>query len=233
MKAFKRSKVIALAGISAAFALICEVGSMFFEPMTLTFAVLSAIFISLPFVKDFWLGGVLAYVVCSICAFFIGNIQSVPFIVFFGAYAVVQWAIEYKFMPIINQKWLKYLVGYTFKLAFLEVAVAIIWFLAGAVIPTLIFLGKEIKLTYLIFSLGSIPFFILYDLLMHFVFINLKKLLKRILREDDNVVSDDDIKDKRVDLPTEDKNTSSTLDDFLGINDDADSKNKDEENDCK
>lgn len=191
----KKSHMIALSGISSAFALICVVASIYVEFLTLTFSVLSAVFISLPFTKNYWAGGILSYVVCSIIAFLIGNINSLPFILFFGAYAIIQWSIEYKLCPKIKNKIVKYLVAYTIKLAYLQIVVAILWFLANAVIPTLVVFGKEIKLTYLIFSLGSIPFFLLYDIMMHLVFKNLVYLIKKVIKDNKTTTTDDDFPD--------------------------------------
>lgn len=179
----KKSRIIALSGISCALALICVVCSIYVEFMTLTFAVLSAIFVSLPFTKNSWAGGILAYITCSICAFFIGSINSLPFILFFGAYAILQWTIEYKLAPVLKNKVLKYTLCYLLKLAYLEIVVAILWFFANAVIPTIIIFGKKIEMTYMIFALGSIPLFLLYDLMMHLLFKNLKILINRIVKD--------------------------------------------------
>ena len=87
----KRSHIIALSGISCAMALICVVGSIYVEFMTLTFAVLAAVFVQMPLTQKYWVGGILSYVATSILAFVIGNINSLPFILFFGAYAIIQW----------------------------------------------------------------------------------------------------------------------------------------------
>ena len=107
----KRSHIIALSGISCALALICVVGSIYVEFMTLSLAVLSAICIQMPLTQKYLLGGILSYVSTSIFAFLIGNINALPFILFFGAYVLVQWLIEEKLSPLIKNKILKYESG--------------------------------------------------------------------------------------------------------------------------
>ncbi|MDE6967629.1 MAG: hypothetical protein K2P12_03140, partial [Clostridia bacterium] len=145
----KRSHIIALSGISCALALICVTCSIYIEFMTLTFSILSAIFVSMPLTQNSFVGSVLTYVATGILAFLIGNIYGLPFILFYGAYALIQWLIEQKLYPLLKNKIVRFSVGYLLKLAYFEIIVAIIWFLASAIIPTLILFGKTIKLTYL------------------------------------------------------------------------------------
>lgn len=235
----KRSRVIALAGISSAFTIICITASIYFEPMTLTFSVLSGIFVSLPFTKDYFVGGVLSYVVSSICALFLGGniLLGIPFIVFFGAYSIISYAIEYKLAPRLKNKLLKYSISYVLKLIYFEIAIAIIWFSMSAIIPSLIIFGNEIKLSYLILSLAGIPLFILYDIMMHYVFVSLKYVVNKRVKDVDVIEDSEDIKEgNKKDIfgfdsenDIKDKNDSEkndydkTLEDFLKV-DDSDKK---------
>lgn len=189
----KRSRIIALSGISCAMSLICVVGSIYVEFMTLTFAVLSAIFLQMPLTQNYWLGGVLAYVSTSILAFLIGNINALPFILFFGAYAILQWLLEYKLQPKLSNKIVSYSVVYLIKIAYFEAIAAIIWFLFNALVPTLVIFGKAIKLTYLIIALAGIPIFLLYDIMMHLVFKNFAIIIKKVVNKTSKTTTPDDI----------------------------------------
>ncbi len=189
----KKSYVIALSGISCALALICVVGSIFVEFMNLTFAVLAAIFVSMPLTQKSWVGGMLSYISTSIFAFLIGNINALPFILFFGAYAIIQWSIEEKLYPLLKNKIVKYSVGYILKLGYFEAVMAIYWFLFNALIPSFVLFGKTIKLTYLIIALAGIPIFLLYDLMMHLVFKNFTFLINRVVRKTTRTTTPDDI----------------------------------------
>ncbi len=189
----KRSHIIALSGISCAMALICVVGSIYVEFMTLTFAVLAAVFVQMPLTQKYWVGGILSYVATSILAFVIGNINSLPFILFFGAYAIIQWGLEEKLYPLIKNKILRYTAGYAIKIIYFEAIIAIFWFLFNALIPVLTIFGKEIKLTYLIISLATIPIFLLYDLLMHLVFKNFTIIINKVVKKTTKTTTPDDI----------------------------------------
>lgn len=208
----KRSHIIALSGISCAMALICVVGSIYVEFMTLTFAVLAAVFVQMPLTQKYWVGGILSYVATSILAFVIGNINSLPFILFFGAYAIIQWGLEEKLYPLIKNKILRYTTGYAIKIIYFEAIIAIFWFLFNALIPVLTIFGKEIKLTYLIISLATIPIFLLYDLLMHLVFKNFTIIINRVVKKTTKTTTPDDImynsEEKKDDIFTnsDDKN---------------------------
>lgn len=189
----KKSYVIALSGISCALALICVVGAIYVEFMNLTFAVLAAIFVSMPLTQKSWVGGILSYISTSIFAFLIGNIRALPFILFFGAYAIIQWFIEQKLYPIIKNNIAKYSVGYVLKLGYFEAVIAIYWFLFNTLIPTLVIFGKTIKLTYLIIALAGIPIFLLYDLMMHLVFKNFTFIINKVIKKTTRTTTPDDI----------------------------------------
>ena len=200
----KRSHIIALSGISCALALICVVGSIYVEFMTLSLAVLSAICIQMPLTQKYLLGGILSYVSTSIFAFLIGNINALPFILFFGAYVLVQWLTEEKLSPLIKNKILKDSVVYVIKIGYFEAVVAIFWFLFNKLIPAFIIFGNTIEMTYLIVSLAGIPLFLLYDLMMHLVFKNFTMVINKIIKKTTKTTTPDDIMYNGEESPKED-----------------------------
>lgn len=218
----KRSHIIALSGISCAMALICVVCSIYVEIMTLSFAVLAAVCIQMPLTQKYWLGGILSYVATSIIAFLIGNINALPFVLFFGAYAIIQWGIEQKLYNLIKNKILKYTVGYVIKIAYFEIIIAVFWFLFNAIIPTFVLFGKTIKLTYLIISLAGIPFFLIYDILMHYIFKNFTFIINKIIKKTTRTTTPDDIM-YNGEVDKKDNCNSDNIDNFQDF--DSSSKN--------
>ncbi len=216
----KRSHIIALSGISCAMALICVVGSIYVEFMTLSFAVLAAVCIQMPLTQKYWLGGILSYVATSIIAFLIGNINALPFILFFGAYTIIQWTVEQKLYKLIKSKILKYTIGYAIKIAYFEIIIAIFWFLFNAIIPTFVLFGKTIKLTYLIISLAGIPLFLIYDLLMHLIFKNFTYIINKIIKKTSKTTTPDDIM-----YNGEEEKENNSSNDIFKNNTDLDSSN--------
>lgn len=176
-----RSHQIALAGVSSALSLIAFTLSYYVKPVTLGFSVLAAVFLMIPLTKDYWLGGILSYVAVSIISFFIGNIKSIPFIIFFGLYAIVQWGLDIAFFRVEKiSKPIKYVITWIIKLAYFQLVVFISWEFLQIMIADINIFG--LKMTYLILSLGGTVVFILYDILMHFVFKNLKWFINKYIK---------------------------------------------------
>ena len=158
--------------------------------------------------------------------------MSAPFIIFFGLYAVIQRAIEDVFMPwvediaTIHSKngenktigvVLKYVFGYIIKLAYLQIALAILWFATSAIVPELNFFGLEITLTYLIFALGAIPIFLLYDIMMKLVYMNMKIIINKKIPDANNTTTSED---RMFDSSEED--SSDSLSDIVEIPENTD-----------
>lgn len=90
-------KEIALSGVSAALAIVFILGAVYVPNLTLSFYVFSAIAISLPLLKNLIISSILSYVVASIVAFLLVSINAMPFILFFGLYAIISWLLDFKF----------------------------------------------------------------------------------------------------------------------------------------
>lgn len=171
----RKSHIIALAGISSALSIISIVLACYVEPLTISFMVLSGIFLMLPLTKGYWIGSLIGYVVSGIVSFFIVNINALPFILFFGLYVPVQWILDFKLSDKFKNKWLRLALFWIIKIAFFEIVICACWFLMQAVIAEMHIFGHSI--TYLIVSLGLLPIFIMYDLLMHCVYVNVKRII--------------------------------------------------------
>lgn len=167
------AKEIALTAVSCALTLIAYTLAVFVEPMTLGFYAISGIAMSIPLTKGYWRGTVLGYVVASICSFFINPINSVAFIAFFGIYGLIQWSLDFNFCRIDKlPKWSLYTISWVIKLAYFQLVIFLVWtFMAEIIGNVKIF---DWPITYWLITIIGNIFFILYDVLMHFVFKNLK-----------------------------------------------------------
>lgn len=177
------AKEIALSGISAALALIAIVGAVYIQFSTITMFVLAGIFTMLPLTKGYWKGSVLCYIAVSILGFLIGNIRSLPYIIFFGIFSIVQWLID---IVLINvkplekvPKWIKIGGGYVIKLSLLQLSLYLLWLFAHILFANMEIFG--LKIEYWMIAVFGMPIYILYDILMHCVFVVLKRFVdKRI-----------------------------------------------------
>lgn len=179
----KGAKEIALSGISAAFALIAMAGAVYIKFSTVTMFVLAGVFTMLPLTKGYWKGSIMCFIVVSILGFLMGNIRSLPYIIFFGIFAIFQWVID--IIVIGNHKldkipkWTKIAVGYLVKLGVLQLSIYLLWLTAHIIFAEMNIFGLEIK--YWMVAVFGMPLYVAYDVLMHFVFVNLKKFIdKRI-----------------------------------------------------
>lgn len=172
----KGAKEIALSGISSAMAIIAVTAAVFVEPLTITMNVIAGLFIMLPLTKNYWKGSIMSYIVSSIAAFFIGNINSIPFIVFFGVYSIILWALDFKFIQVKQLPlWLIYLISWIIKIAFFQLVIFIVWTFMNVVVIEMNFFG--LKITYWLVTVIGTVFCVLYDILMHFVYFYLKKFV--------------------------------------------------------
>ena len=80
---------IALSAVSAAIAILAVVAQAYVDALTIALNVIAALAINLPLTKGMWKGGIMSFVVSSIVSFLIVNIQSLPFIMLFGSYAIL------------------------------------------------------------------------------------------------------------------------------------------------
>ncbi len=80
---------VALAGIGAAFSLVCVTLSYFVSVMSLTFTVLTAVGIMIPLSKNYYREAILASIVVGVAGFFIANLRIIPFLLASGLYVVL------------------------------------------------------------------------------------------------------------------------------------------------
>lgn len=115
----KRSYVIALSAVSCALAVIAVVVQGYLPTMRIAVNVIAALCVALPLTKDSFAGALLAYVCASLIGFFTVNLQALPFIMLFGAYALVAWLLDFRFYRLRKlNKWFKIAVITVVKIGF-------------------------------------------------------------------------------------------------------------------
>lgn len=179
----KRSYIIALSGISSALATLFVVGATFLPTMKIALIVMSAIAISLPLTKNSWTGSLMSFIVSAIITFFVCNVKALPFILFFGPYAIIQYLLDYKFMSSqkIKSKGIKLAISIIIKVIWFTGAFFACYYLMKISLTDITLLGGD-WLTLPILYIILLVIAVLYDILFRFVFKSLINLVNRIVK---------------------------------------------------
>ena len=171
-------KDVALSGISAALAIVFVIGAIYISFATFPCYILGALAISLPLIKRNIISSLLSYIVASLVAFFVGNIRMLPFIMFYGLYAILQWVLDfYLYEKLDINKWIKIALDIVIKIGYFAL---VFWGLYALMNLTLAdFSVLNIEWTMPLLILASFIVFVLYDLLYREVFKLMKKLLEK------------------------------------------------------
>ena len=172
------SKEVALSGVSAALAIVFIVGAIYIPVATVTFYVLSALSISLPLIKRHIVSSILSYVAAALIAFFVGHVKMLPFVFFYGLYAIITWLLDFYFYEKCTFKpWIKITIIVVAKLAYFAL---MFWTLVALMSLTLTsFEVFNITWTWPTLIFCALIIFILYDIIYREVF----KLIKRLLEK--------------------------------------------------
>lgn len=171
-----RTYKIALAGISAGFALLFVWLANFVSVMTITFYALSACALMLPMCKNYLWSAVFAYVAASLLAFLVvGNILKVlPFILLIGPYAIFScWSAN---------KNLKLYISVPVKVVWINAVFAVFYYALGLLVVDLSRFGLgEIHYAW-IAVLGTLVV-LAADVLLLMLFDQTKKTLNRVMKD--------------------------------------------------
>ncbi len=173
-------KDVALSGISAALALVFIVGAIYIPFATLSFYILAALSISLPLMKKNIIASILSYVAASLLAFFVGTIKMLPFVMFFGLYAIIQWLLDFYFYEKIDiNKWIKISINVVIKIGYFALVFWGLFELMNLTIADFNVLNINWTMPLLVFVCFII--FVIYDIVYREVYKLMVKLLaKRI-----------------------------------------------------
>ena len=169
-------KDVALSGISAALAIVFVIGAIYISFATLPFYILGALSISLPLIKRNIISAILSYIVASLFAFFVGNIRMLPFVMFYGLYAIIQWLLDFYMFEKLNiNKWIKISINVFCKIAYFALVFWGLYALMNLTLADFSVLNIEWTMPLLVFA--CFIAFVLYDLLYREIF----KLINRLL----------------------------------------------------
>ncbi len=176
---------IALSAISAALAVAFIVAQAYLPVMTVAVNVMAAMAVNLPFTKDMWKGGVLAYIAASGLGFLIVNIKALPFIMLFGAYSVLMWLLDFKFYQSVTRinKVVKIIIITLVKIGFYMLMFWACYNLMDVVLDTASIFGKTVQLNFYIVWGVCFAVFCLYDPLIRWVFRCERDLVDRIIKK--------------------------------------------------
>ncbi|MEG1535974.1 MAG: hypothetical protein RR416_03265 [Clostridia bacterium] len=178
----KRSFAIALSGVSCAMSIIALLGGLFSPLAKLAFYVIAAIFVALPLTKNMWAGAIASYAITAIIGFFAGNIRSFPFIFFFGIYAIVLWALDFRLYNAQKlPKVAKIVLIIIAKIAFFVASFFVCLALMKIVVGDINLFGWEWTLPTLL-VVGFVAFS-LYDALFRFVFATMQSMVNKYIKK--------------------------------------------------
>lgn len=171
-------KDVALSGISAALSIAFVIGAIYVSFATLPFYVLGALAISLPLIKRNIISSLLSYIVASLVAFFVGNIRMLPFIMFYGLYAILQWVLDvYLWEKFDINKWIKLAINIIIKIIYFALVFWGIYSLMSLTLADFSVLNIEWTMPLLVFTCFIL--FALYDILYREIFRLISKMLEK------------------------------------------------------
>lgn len=142
--------------------------AIFLPTMKLALFVISSLCVAIPLTKGMWWSAVATYAVSAIIGFFVGNIKAIPFILFFGLYALISWLCDFKLYFTRLNKILKIVIITLIKLAYFGLAFWGCYKLMGLVISDIV-IGKLTMKPWLFWLAGWV-LFSLYDPLYRWVY---------------------------------------------------------------
>lgn len=173
---------LALAGIGTAVALVFITLSYFVKNMSLSFTVLASCGIMLPLFRNYYREGLLSAVVASVIGFFIANVNVLPFVLASSFYVV--------FTVFWNNKQLNKMLGYAIKFAYSLLTFFILYKVVSLITVDFskltFFEGMPAYGVYLLLNVIFSALFLLYDILLVRVFIELKKLFDKNIKAHGN-----------------------------------------------
>lgn len=174
----RRSYKIALASVSCAIAVIAVVAQAFISSVSIAINVVAALAISLPLTQKSVGGAIFSYVAAALIGFFAVNIKALPFIMFYGPYAIIAYALDFVFyLKVKLPKWLKIALITVVKLGFFGAAFYGCLMLMKIVVADITLFG--LKWTIPLLMLAGFVCFCAYDPLYRFVFVNMEKVVNK------------------------------------------------------
>lgn len=169
-----KGKQIAFSAIFSAFAVIIYILNVYIKAFTITLGVISSIAIAMPIILNNNIkASILSFISTSLVIFFIVPYQSLLFILFFGAYPILNFIINK-----INNK----VIVYVLKIIYFAGILSAFYFLAGILINNdLTDKIKEQIILSVYYTVGIIAL-IVYDIIWNILLKNIRNRLKNIIK---------------------------------------------------
>lgn len=186
ISAKKTAYALALAGISAALALLFVWLGVVVRYVTVAMFAAAGVAVMAPVTKRYYASAVFAYVVSAGLGFLVGDVTTVVgYALYFGPMALIS--------AVMWEKKVKWYVSYPVKIVFINGALAALYF--G--LQTIEVLAPDVAAYFdywAIALLGTIAL-LLIDLLMNYVYRTMRKVLAKVIRDKDSAqVTEEEIR---------------------------------------
>ena len=194
MKKINRQDMIyslALAGISAALAIIFVTLGVYVRFTTVAFFIAAGLSLMIPLAKKYWFSSVAAFAVAGVASFFIAgsDVYAIAgFIIYFGPMALMS-GIFYN----LHVKWY---IQLPIKLVFINGALALLYFVMGTIVVDESIM--ELLPYWAIAIIGSV-LLIAVDLVEVFIYSRLIRIVRKVLRNREDKTAADDRQAQNVD----------------------------------
>ena len=174
ISARKTAYALALAGISAALALLFVWLGVVVRYVTVAMFAAAGVAVMVPVTKHYYASAVLAYIVSAGFGFLVGDVTAVVgYAVYFGPMALIS--------AVMWEKNVRWFISYPVKIVFINAALAALYYgLQGLEIlaPDLVAVFDY----WAIAILGTVAL-LLIDLLMNYVYRTLRRVMRKVLRD--------------------------------------------------
>lgn len=186
ISAKKTAYALALAGISAALALLFVWLGVVVRYVTVAMFAAAGVAVMAPVTKRYYASAVFAYVVSAGLGFLVGDVTAVAgYALYFGPMALIS--------AVMWEKKVKWYVSYPVKIVFINGALAALYFGLQAIEV----LAPDVAAYFdywAIALLGTIAL-LLIDLLMNYVYRTMRKVLAKVIRDKDSAqVTEEEIR---------------------------------------
>ena len=166
----KTAYALALAGISAALALLFVWLGVVVRYVTVAMFAAAGVAVMAPVTKRYYASAVFAYIVSAGLGFLVGDVTTVVgYAVYFGPMALIS--------AVMWERGVKWFVSYPVKILFINAALAALYYGLQAIEV----LAPDVA-AYFDAILGTVAL-LLIDLLMNYVYRTMSKLLARVIRD--------------------------------------------------
>ena len=174
ISARKTAYALALAGISAALALLFVWLGVVVRYVTIAMFVAAGVAVMVPVTKRYYASAVLAYLVSAGLGFLVGDVTAVAgYAVYFGPMALIS--------AVMWEKNVKWYVSYPVKIVFINGALAALYYGLQAI--ELLAPDVAAYFDYWAIALLGTVALLLVDLLMNYVYRTMRRLLAKVIRD--------------------------------------------------